>query len=71
MAQDTSLRGDKSRPGVSKYLQGGSCPPTSRAYADQCSELCRRLLNISIGFKKMKSVLETDRYHFFETDTDI
>jgi len=28
MAHDTGLRGGKSRPGV-----GGSCPPTSRAYA--------------------------------------
>jgi len=37
MAQNTSLRGGKSRPGGggAKYLQEGSCPPsspTSRAY---------------------------------------
>jgi len=34
MAQDMSLRGDKSRPGGPKCLQGGSCPPTSRAYVE-------------------------------------
>jgi len=33
MAQDTGLRGGaKVAPGEPKYFQGGSCPPTSRAY---------------------------------------
>jgi len=32
MAQNKSLREGKNRPGGPKYLQGGSCPPTSRAY---------------------------------------
>jgi len=66
MAQDTSLRGGKSRPGGAKISgkisPGGQlppCPPTSRAYdyAGQCTPSVDRALSVNAASTQ-------DRYYY-------